>query len=164
MTRRIVTLNVNSLTAALGREGRRLLEFIDKNRGHVIALQETMVDPKRTLRGNKWRITPFIRRVKQLGYHVIWHSATRGNGGYGGTMFLTLTEPEHVVIGTGDIGVDTEGRFMAMVFEDAIVINTYVPTLSLDLSGQDRKDKFWKAAEARYRTILADHPNRPAVW
>jgi hypothetical protein len=77
---RVVTHNVNSIIAAIGRHEGRLLEFIERNRADVIALQETMVDPQRPLKGEKWKLLPFIRRVRKLGYHVYWHPGTRSSG------------------------------------------------------------------------------------
>ena len=162
--KRIVTYNVNSLVAAIGRKEGHLLDFIERNRGDVIALQEVMVDPNQKLKGDKWRLAPFARRLRKLGYWLYWHPGTRNGGGYGGTMFLSLVEPERVVRGTGNQEVDTEGRFIALIFSDAVVVNTYVPTLSLDLTGMDRKDKFWTAAEDRYRNIVKHFPDRPTLW
>ena len=78
-------------------------------------------------------------------------------------MFLSLQEPEHVIRGTGNELIDSEGRFMALIFSDSIIINTYTPTLGLDLGG-DKKDKFWSATESRYAEILGKFPNRPTVW
>ena len=79
-------------------------------------------------------------------------------------MFLSLQEPEHVIRGTGNEHIDSEGRFMALIFPDSIIVNTYTPTLGLDLSGSDKKNEFWSAAETRYTDILDKFPNRPTVW
>jgi exonuclease III len=144
--RRIVTYNVNSLVVALARAEGRLLRFIDNNRADVYAFQETMVDTSLQMKGNKWKVSPFCRRVKAVGYHAYWHAGTRSRGGYGSTLFLSLVEPECVVTGTGDAQVDSKGRFQALVFADPIVVNTYVPTLSLELKGKQRKTDFWKTA------------------
>ena len=162
--KRLVTYNLNSLIAAIGRDEGRVLEFIENNMADVIALQESMVDPDRPLKADKWRLLPFIRRLKTLGYHVYWHPGSRNSGGYGGTMFLSLQEPEHVIRGTGDELIDSEGRFMALIFSDSIIVNTYTPTLGLDLSGSDKKNKFWSSAEARYTDILKKFPKRPTIW
>ena len=43
-------------------------------------------------------------------------------------------------------------------------INTYTPTLGLDLSGKEKKDVFWSAAQARYADILSKFPGSPTVW
>ena len=118
VTREIVTYNVNSITAAIGREDGKLLKFVESRKADVIALQEIMIDPEKSLKGAKWRITPFIRRVRALGYHVYVHPGSRNGGGYGGTMFFTLLEPEQVVLGTGQAEIDEEGWFLALVFSD----------------------------------------------
>jgi exodeoxyribonuclease III len=164
ITRRLITYNVNSIIAAIGRKDGKLLEFIDNNRADVIALQETMINPVQKMNGDKWRLLVFIRRVKKLGYHVFWNPGTRNHGGYGGTLFLTLVEPEHVIKGTGNTEVDNEGRFITLIFADSIIVNSYTPTLSLELTGQKRKDDFWIAAKHRYKNILEKFPNRPVVW
>jgi exodeoxyribonuclease III len=164
LLKQLVTYNVNSLTAALARPEGRLLDFIEKNNADGYALQETMVDPSRKMTGEKWKISPFCRRVKALGYHAYWHSGTRSKGGYGGILFLTRIVPEHVLTGTGDEDTDKEGRFMALIYSDAIVINCYTPTLALDLTGKERKDKFWEAAENRYLRIKNKYAGRPTIW
>jgi hypothetical protein len=151
--RRIVTYNVNSLVAALARPEGRLLTFISRNRADVYAIQETMVDTSLEMKGSKWKVSPFCRRLKAMGYHAYWHAKTRASGGYGGTLFLSLVEPESVIIGTGDSRIDAEGRFMSLVFSDAIVTNLYAPTLNMELKGQQRKTDFWNAAEKRHRQI-----------
>ena len=77
VTRRVVTSNVNSMIAAIGRKEGYLLDFIERDRADVYNLQETMIDPNQKLKGEKWRLLPFMRRVKQLGYWAYWHSGTR---------------------------------------------------------------------------------------
>ena len=73
---------------------------------------------------------------------------------------MSLVEPEHIVRPE----VDCEGRFMSLVFSDSIIVNTYVPTLSLDLTGKEKKAVFWKSAEERYTKIVSRFPDRPMVW
>ena len=162
--RRIVTYNVNSLVAALARPEGRLLTFISRNRADVYAIQETMVDTSLEMKGSKWKISPFCRRLKAMGYHAYWHAGTRAHGGYGGTLFLSLVEPENVIIGTGDCQIDSEGRFMSLVFSDAVVTNLYAPTLNMELKGQQRKTDFWQAAEKRHRQIQRRYPGRSSIW
>jgi exonuclease III len=131
-----VTLNVNSLHAAIRDRG--LIKFIDRTRADTYAFQETMTKEDNT----KWRIAATLKLLKTWGYHVYWHPGARNNGGYGGTMFVTRHEAEHVLKGTGNKQVDSEGRFLALVYPDRIVVNTYAPTLGLDLTGQNRKTLF----------------------
>jgi exodeoxyribonuclease III len=116
------------------------------------------------MKGSKWKVSPFCRRLKAMGYHAYWHAGTRASGGYGGTLFLSLVEPENVIIGTGDCQIDAEGRFMSLVFSDAIVTNLYAPTLNMELKGQQRKTDFWRAAEKRHRQIQRRYPGRASIW
>jgi exodeoxyribonuclease-3 len=99
-----------------------------------------------------------------MGYHAYWHAGTRASGGYGGTLFLSLIEPESVIIGTGDSQIDAEGRFMSLFFSDVIVSNLYAPTLSIELKGRHRKTDFWKAAEERHKQSQRRYPNRASIW
>ena len=162
--KRLVTLNLNSLVKALERPEGRLLSLIDRNRADVWAFQETMVDTALVMKGSKWKISPFMRAVKAMGYWAYWHSGTRSKGGYGGTLFLTLVEPECVIEGTGNKEVDSEGRFQALVFADAIMVNTYCPTLSLELDGKQRKTDFWTSATERYLRITNKFRGRKTIW
>ena len=60
--------------------------------------------------------------------------------------------------------MDAEGRFIALVFADAIVVNSYVPTLSLELLGKQRNTDFWKAAVSRCKRLKNKFQNRPVMW
>ena len=116
------------------------------------------------MKGTKWKVSPFCRRIKAMGYHAYWHAGTRASGGYGGTLFLSLIEPENVIIGTDEVEIDAEGRFMALIFSDVIITNTYAPTLSMELHGKQRKSNFWKAAVTRHNQIQRRYPGRASIW
>ena len=102
--------------------------------------------------------------MRKLGYYAYWHSGTRSRGGYGGTLFFSLVQPEALVKGTGSTEIDSKGRFMALIFADMVVVNTYAPILSMELEGKKRKTAFWAAAVERYTRIINKFKNRPTVW
>jgi exodeoxyribonuclease III len=153
----VVSLNVNSLHAAIAKRG--LMEYIEKDQADVYAFQEVMAAEKST----KWRIDAAMAMFRVWGYHAYWHAGQRNNAGYGGTMVLTKVVPTHVVRGTGNPSVDVEGRFMALVFDDLLLVNTYVPTLGMDLSGKDKKSHFWKQVVAKHGR-LAQRYQVPTMW
>jgi hypothetical protein len=161
---RLVTLNVNSLVASVERRG--LMGFLESDQADIYALQETMVDPHKTQAGRKWRVRPLLRLLREWGYLTFSHAGERNKAGYGGTMFLTKARPEAVVRGTGDPEIDCEGRFLTLVYKEVIIVNSYAPTLGLDLTGADRKTKFWEAA-CKCKKIVElqnKYPGRRLLW
>jgi exodeoxyribonuclease III len=78
-------------------------------------------------------------------------------------LFLTKRKPKHVIRGTGDQAVDSEGRFMMLIFDDIAVVNTYAPTLGLDLSGGKKKTEFWERAQAAHKREMQHH-QIPTIW
>ena len=93
--KRVVTYNLNSMIAAIGRKEGHLLDFIKRDRADVYNLQEIMIDPNQKLKGEKWRLLPFMRRVKLMGYHSYWHPGTRNGGGYGGIVSVASGTRAH---------------------------------------------------------------------
>lgn len=159
---RLVTLNLNSLLASVERRG--LLEYLDADRADIYAFQEVMVDANQSQGGRKWKVGPLIRLLREWGYLTFSHAGERNKAGYGGTMFVTRAQPEVIVRGTGDPEIDAEGRFLAVVYKEVIVINSYVPTLGLDLTGADRKTKFWKASSLKAEELQNEFPGRKLIW
>ena len=106
---KVATFNCNSVRKRLP----IILEWLEKNKPDVLALQETKVQDK-----------DFPKEAfEELGYHVFF----RGMKSYNGVATITRDEPEEVLYGF-DNGPDSEDfRLIQTVIKGVRVINTYVP-------------------------------------
>jgi exodeoxyribonuclease-3 len=91
-----------------------LLGFIEESDADVICLQETKAHPG-DVQHVKW----------PRGYEMFWNSAEKK--GYSGTAVLTRVKPKNVWNGIGAAVHDTEGRVLAVEFEDFWLVNVYQP-------------------------------------
>ena len=155
-----ISYNLNSLHASLV-DG-TFLYLVRQADADVIAIQETMISDK----SNRWRIQACIRVLRSLGYLTYWHAGTRNRGGYGGVMVATRERPEAVIQGMGDEAMDAEGRVLTLVYPSSILLNTYAPTLDLDLSpaAQLRKTNFTLAIRKKIQDLREAYPGRPLLW
>ena len=64
----------------------------------------------------------------------------------------------------GDRTVDDEGRFMALVYPEWVVVNTYVPTLQLDMTGGERKKKFFQEFQRKMGQLREEHTTKRFLW
>ena len=60
--------------------------------------------------------------------------------------------------------IDREGRVMAIILPDIVVINTYVPTLQLDLSGTERKNHFYEVFNTWAADLKSKHSTKRLLW
>ncbi len=105
---RLATFNVNSIRARLP----RLLEWLPEADPDVVALQETKVEDEKFP----------VADLEAAGYHV----AISGQKSYNGVAFLSKKPIEGFEVGYAR-GFDGDCRVVRAVFEDILVINTYVP-------------------------------------
>jgi exodeoxyribonuclease III len=137
---KIATWNVNSLRVRL----EQVLDWLDTERPHVLALQETK------LRDEDFPTDEFEVR----GYHA----AYSGEPGYNGVALISREEAKDVATGIGG-HEDPQRRVLAGTFGSLRVIDLYVP------NGQHvDSDKYaykldWLAALRRHLSAeLARHP------
>jgi exodeoxyribonuclease-3 len=78
---RIVSWNVNGVRAWLKRDG---LAWLEATRPDVLCLQETKATEVQVLESDH-------ARIRELGYHATWHSASKS--GYSGVATFCLTPP-----------------------------------------------------------------------
>jgi len=154
----IVTLNINSMRQAIA-DG-SLLAYIKDTTADFYCLQETMIG----VDGKDWKVTAFLRELQGMGYFWYLNAATRNKGGYGGTAVITKHRPNHVHLGLGNSLIDKEGRFMALEYDKWIVINSYVPTLQLDLSGGERKELFFTTMTDKVMRLRQLHKTKRFLW
>lgn len=89
-----------------------------------------------------------------LGYHDAWHSAKRP--GYSGVACFTKEEPLDVIYGIGDERFDTEGRCLQLIFDDFVVINSYVPNGGRDLARVPYKLDYYEKLLLRSEELQKD--------
>lgn len=106
---RIGTFNVNSIRARMP----RLREWLIEADPDIVALQETKVEDGKF---------PFSE-LEDLGYEMSIH----GQKSYNGVAFLSKIKPVDVSMGFGDQEWPEDCRIIHGIFEDVLVINTYVP-------------------------------------
>ena len=107
---KITTWNVNSIRARL----ERVLDWVDRRRPDVAALQETKVVDE-----------AFPREAfEERGYHV----ETWGQKTYNGVALISREPMTHVVKGFGsDGGEEEQRRLLSAVVDGIQVVNVYVP-------------------------------------
>jgi exodeoxyribonuclease-3 len=121
--------NVNGLRAAQ-RHG--FEEWLMQTQPDILCLQETKAHPG--------QLSESLREPDE--YQTFWSSAERK--GYSGVSLYTRMEPSRVTYGLGEEAFDREGRTIQADFEDFVLITTYVPNGSRDLSRVPFKMAFKK--------------------
>ena len=144
---RIISWNVNGVRAAL-KKG--LLEFIERSDADVVCLQETKAHPG-DVQHVKW----------PKGYEMFWNSAEKK--GYSGTAVLTRVKPRNVWNGIGASVHDTEGRVLAVEFDDFWLADVYQPNSQRGLTRLDYRVRKWDPAFRRYLKAL-QRKGKPALF
>ena len=127
---KLISWNVNGLRAVAKKN---FFEDFNKIDADIFCLQETKAQDD--------QVAEVLKDVN--GYHVYSNSAEKK--GYSGTAILSKTEPIKV---TRDIGVaehDTEGRVLALEYENFYLVNVYVPNSGNDLKRLDYRQDWDKA-------------------
>lgn len=120
---RIITCNTNGIRSA-AKKG--FFEWLATTDADVVCIQET--------KAQESQLTDAIFRPQ--GYHCFYHDAVKK--GYSGTAVYSRKKPLAVTTELGIELSDTEGRWLQVEFENAIVISLYMPSGS---SGDERQQK-----------------------
>lgn len=128
---KIISWNVNGIRSVLNKG---FLEFLAAENADVIHIQEAKIDDETFLKSN-------ISDIFLGKYEVHTHFATRKKG-YSGLITLTKKNPINVIKGIGEDKFDSEGRFLLLEYPNYILINTYFPNTSRDLSKLDFKQEY----------------------
>lgn len=138
---RVVTFNVNGLRAVLkkdksGKQGTGLQSvlrvLVNEHDPDIICLQETKCP------GDLDVDLPFA--FKKI-------VASKARKGYSGVAIFSKREPLRVY---EDFPMNEEGRVLCVEFENAIVINAYVPNSKPDLSRLSYRVEEWEPTVRRY--------------
>ncbi|MGC8505115.1 MAG: exodeoxyribonuclease III [Thermoplasmata archaeon] len=119
----ITSWNVNGIRAAL-KNG--LLETLKKIDADIVCLQEVKADE-----------STLPEEIRNLGYSMFINPAEKK--GYSGTLTLSRSAPLSVVKGMGSKKFDSEGRVLALEFQNFWVINAYFPNSQRGLTRLDYK-------------------------
>ncbi len=118
---RFVSWNVNGLRAV---QKKGFEEIVEQFGADIFAIQETKCRPEQV-------------ELALPQYHAYWSSAEKK--GYSGTAVFTREEPLQVLHGLGDAYLDTEGRIVALEFEDFWFVNVYTPNAQNELARIDHR-------------------------
>jgi exodeoxyribonuclease-3 len=117
----IISYNINGIRAAT-KKG--LIEWLATHPADVVCLQEIKAIESQIDSAG----------IELAGYHHNWFSAEKK--GYSGVGILSLSKPEHVIFGNGDVQSDAEGRVIQADIGGMTIINAYFPS---GTSGEDRQ-------------------------
>lgn len=120
---RIISCNTNGIRSAANKG---FFEWLATSDADVVCIQET--------KAQESQLSDAIFRPQ--GYHCFYHDAVKK--GYSGTAVYSRKEPLSVTMKLGIELNDTEGRWLQVEFENAIVISLYMPSGS---SGDERQQK-----------------------
>jgi exodeoxyribonuclease-3 len=110
---RIISWNVNGLRANVKKGG---FDWFINESPDIYCIQETKSRPDQLEHGV----------LNPQGYHSYFdHSKLRQ--GYSGVAVYSKIKPNKIEYGLGKEELDQEGRFLALFFDDFLLINTYIP-------------------------------------
>lgn len=113
---KLLSWNVNGIRAILKKN---FMDFVNKEKPDVLCIQET--------KAGKDNI-----QILLPDYEQFWYSAERP--GYSGTLVLTKHPPLSVQYGLAHDDHDSEGRVIAVEFEDFFLVNVYTPNAGSELA------------------------------
>ena len=134
---KIISWNVNGIRACIGKG---LLDFIKSEDPDIVCIQETKCQPGQA-------------EVDLEGYEEYWNSAEKK--GYSGTAIFTKIKPLNVIYDINAVGHDTEGRSIALEFEDFYMVTNYTPNAQDGLARIDYRLS-WEAANREFLKSLDD--------
>ncbi len=120
------------------------MSWLDNSQPDILCLQET--------KAFREQVPECSRRPD--GYHDAWHSAKRP--GYSGVACFTKEKPLDIIHGIGDERFDTEGRCLQLIFDNFVLINSYVPNGGRDLARVPYKLDFYQQLFSRSKEIQND--------
>lgn len=118
---RVITINTNGIRSA-AKKG--FFEWLQQQKPDFVCIQETKA----------WEEQLQADEFKPAGYHRFFSEAEKK--GYSGTAIYTPHAPSKVTIETGIANVDSEGRYVAVEYENLIVVSLYMPS---GTSGDERQ-------------------------
>lgn len=147
--------NVNGIRAVIRKDA--FTPFIKKHKPDILCLQETKAQQGQA-------------EIDLPEYEEIWNSAERK--GYSGTAIFTKIKPISIAFDLPGAKQEnfedgfgnplTEGRVIAMEFEDFYVVTVYTPNAKRDLARLEYRHKIWDPAFLKYMKQL--EKKKPVVF
>lgn len=141
-----VSWNVNGVRAVAKKGFSDLVKSMNPD---AICLQETKATPE--------QVAEAVADLEE--YKVYAIGAERK--GYSGTAILSKVEPISVSYGLGIEEHDTEGRVIAVEYDDHFLVTTYVPNSGNGLKRLDYRAE-WDVAMLEYLKKLES--SKPVIW
>ncbi|MES2014817.1 MAG: exodeoxyribonuclease III [Patescibacteria group bacterium] len=154
---KLISWNVNGIRA-VHRKG-LFLPFVEKYKPDILCLQETKAEQHQS-------------EVDLPEYEEYWNSAVKK--GYAGTAIFTKIKPKSVLLDfPSDIATkfklkdtygdtNTEGRVLALEFNDFFVVTVYTPNSKPDLSRLTLRHEAWDQAFLSYMKHL--EKKKPVIF
>jgi exodeoxyribonuclease-3 len=142
---RVASFNVNGIRARMP----LLMEWIQKVRPHILALQETKVSDEEFPR----------EEILRAGYYCVWS----GRKGFNGVAVLSLEEISTIEHGLKDGGPPDPDRLILVETYGLKVLNTYVPQGTAVDSEKFRYKLTWFSRLLRFMEERLD-PALPILW
>lgn len=118
---KFVSWNVNGIRAIIKKD---FYEIFDQLGADIFAIQETKCQPDQV-------------DMNLPGYHQFFSSAQKK--GYSGTAVFSREMPIRVLHGIGDEYLDSEGRVLALEFDEFWFVNVYTPNAQAGLARIDHR-------------------------
>ncbi|CAM9781662.1 unnamed protein product [Chrysoparadoxa australica] len=168
---RMLSYNVNGLRAMLRKEESRdaLASLLADHRPHILALQETKINPE-----NEADVTESLQTLlaeRSLPTYTAHFFSATAKKGYSGTAMLLLDDnqegsgPKVISVSRGmDLAEgDAEGRVMTVEYESCFVVNSYTPNAGDKLQRLTWRTTTWDAKLADYVSNLSATHGKPAI-
>lgn len=141
----VASFNVNGIRARL----ELLIWWLESNRPHVVALQETKVPDEEFP----------LEQIHRIGYQC----AYSGQKGFNGVAVLSLFELGVLKVGFEDSGPQDKARLILVETLGLKVLNTYVPQ---GTSVESERFQYKIQWFSRLRRFMEENlsPNDPALW
>ena len=134
---KIITYNVNGLRSAINKGWMQWLQAVNPD---IVCLQEIKVQTEQL------DLTIF----EKAGYHHYWHPAEKK--GYSGVAILSKEKPNNVMVGSGEMDIDKEGRIIRADYGDVSVNPESLAHVKFDVGAES-------ATALLLRTLLRLDPN-----
>jgi exonuclease III len=165
----MIFANCNGLRSFIRKGGLdQLLDTLPQNGDVTISLQEIKmkgaVEPQLLKREDTKETTK--RLIAAFPYR--FYNPMEDAGGHGTAIFTTIKPVQDPITTTGDKATDNEGRTLALVFPEFVLVNTYCPCAGMRReNNKKRRDYMHKVTELLLALTKdgreTDAP-RPVIW
>lgn len=128
---KLICWNVNGIRAWYKKEGR--LDWVKKQNPDFFIIQETKAHPDQ-----------LPEELLEFDDYISFFDHSKTKKGYSGVAIYAKHEPDNVIDKLGVKELDQEGRFLALEYDDFVLINCYFPNGGGPKERLEYKLKFYK--------------------